>query len=236
MIIFSKVKDFILDIIFPIDCIGCGKEGEWVCKDCFEKIKLSENQFCPVCCKPNKTGLPCESCKTQSFLDQVIVCADYNHPIISKSVKDLKYRYIEDLGLFLGDLMARFIKQEQPIESLSSFLITTVPLHKKRQLERNFNQSSLITERFCESLKLAKPIDILGRKRYTIYQASLKRKERFKNVKDAFICLKSEKVKDKKVIMVDDVFTTGATLQECARVFKENGVKEVIGLAIAHEN
>jgi ComF family protein len=236
MIIFNKVKNFFLDIFFPVECLGCGKEGSWLCEDCFEKVELSQSQFCPVCCKPNKTGFPCEDCAGQSFLDKLIVCVDYNNPIISQSIKDLKYRYLEDLGLFLGDLMAKFVKTKKTVSDSSSFLITTVPLHWKRNLERNFNQSNLIANRFCECLNLNKPIDILKRMRYTVYQASLKRKERFENIKNCFVCLKLDLIKDKKIIIIDDVFTTGATLQECAKTLKHNGAKEVVGLVIAHES
>ena len=232
----NSIKNFILDVIFPVECLGCGKEGSALCDDCFEKIQFSQNQICPICYKSSQSGKLCAECAGKSFLDRLVVCANYNNAIIQKSIKDLKYRYIEGLAIQLGKLMAKYVKIGAPDLDLSSFLITYVPLHKKRYLERGFNQSQLIAGSFCQHLSMQKPIDILGRKRYTINQASLKKKDRLENIKDAFICLKPDLAKGRSIIIIDDVFTTGATMQECAKVLKQNGAKEVIGLAVAHEN
>ncbi len=117
-------------------------------------------------------------------------------------------------------------------------LVTCVPLHKSRLKKRGFNQSSLIAERVAEYLRIPFDENVLKRIRNTKIQSGLVRKERVKNTKGAFEVriLESEvksQMKGKKVLLIDDVWTTGSTMRECIKVMKRNGAKKVWGLVLA---
>ena len=110
-------------------------------------------------------------------------------------------------------------------------LVTGVPLHKSRQKERGFNQSSLIAEKVADYLSIPFDENVLKRVKNTKIQSGLVRKERMKNIRGAFELV--EDVKGKKVLLVDDVWTTGSTMRECVKVMKKNGAREVWGLVLA---
>ena len=148
---------------------------------------------------------------------------------LDKLIKGLKYKFAFDIASELSDLLLSFFEKQEI--SNANPVIIPVPLHKKRLRERGFNQAELLARSFHANYQVE--TKILQRNKYTSAQAKLKEKARKENIKQAFACHDSEKVKNKIVVLVDDVITTGSTLNECARVLKKSGAKEVWGLAIA---
>jgi len=148
-----------------------------------------------------------------------------------ESIQRLKYNLENYLASSLGKLMSSFAREY--IFNVTDFLIVPVPLHRRRLRERGFNQSLLLARVLASDL--GNQLDYLSliRKRYTRAQTGLKREARRKNVKDAFSIIYPETVKDKKILLVDDVFTTGYTLNECARILKKSGATTVICLTLA---
>jgi len=223
LVFFNTIKDY----IFPINCLGCGQEGEWLCTNCFKTINLSGVFACPVCHKENKTGFCCETCKTKSVLTKHIAMTKYIETLlIGKVIQSLKYSYTEDIQVTIDKLIKSFLFNNK----LDKFdYIVSIPLHKKRFVERGFNQAEIIAKLLAEQLKVPL-IDALTRKKYTFQQAKLDRQERLKNIKDAFQIKK--KVRG-KILLVDDVFTTGSTLQEATKVLLLSGAKEVCSFSLA---
>ena len=225
---FSKLKNSLLEIIFPIRCVGCGEEGEWFCGNCVRKIQLNQKQFCPICWRENFGGKICVRC--ESPLAGIRVAASYEkNPELAKAVKTLKYKFSENLAENLAAILARSVSQKN---YESERIISFVPLHKKRLKWRGFNQAELLAKKVSANLNL--PLeDLLIRTKNTPPQAKLNCAERIQNLKNAFEVSPELSVKNKTVILVDDISSTGSTLIECAKVLKKAGVGEVWGLVLA---
>jgi competence protein ComFC len=236
-LLFGKTKDFLLDLFFPKFCVGCGREGEFVCGDC--SLFLSEASFiCPSCEKGSYLGERHYKCKKRGFPEGLVNLWDYEG-VARKGIHQAKYDYY--IAETLNDLMDRFfIRLGDNKSRMSSFLnflyqedtvIAFVPAYKLRVNIKGFNQSEVIARDLGE--KTGKEVvDLLEKQKKNVSQTNLNREERKENVKGVF------KVKDgvdtpSRVVLVDDVWTSGATMRECCRVLKKGGVKEVWGFTLA---
>lgn len=238
MTMLSKVKYFILDSLFPIRCISCGKENYWICEKCFSLIQHLDQQNCPVCkITITPDGRTCPTCKRKNDLDGLIAAANYNNTLTSKAIHFFKYRFIDELHVPLGKLIVKAIlNTEIPLPDI----IIPVPLHPRRLRWRGFNQSALlakiISTNLSELFDIKLETEILSRKRYTKPQMEISnRKDRHKNIFGAFDLQNKEIIKDKIIFLIDDVTTTGFTIFECAKVLKEAGAREVYAAIVAKQ-
>lgn len=236
-----------LRIIFPNYCISCDciiDHEAIFCANCYLKLEFISDPKCKICSYPfetnfeenhkNKSGnLTCTSCllKHPSF-DKVITVFRYNQ-IIKKIVKDFKYHD----QIFIAKKIAKLLKAKLAPELENTDIITIVPLHRQKLKFRKFNQAAMIANNLLDKkTKKEKLIfDILFRAKNTPQQTSLRFKQRKKNVKNAFIVNRKYRdfIKDKRIIIIDDVMTTGSTLESCAKTLKKFKAKEVIVLTIA---
>ena len=223
------LKNFLLDLIFPVRCIACKREGELLCSNCVEKIELNKKQFCPICRRESFGGRTCVNCAKECPLTGLLVAASYEkNPGLAQAVKTLKYKFSKNLAKNLSTILVNVIAKN----SFDKAVLVPVPLHKKRQRWRGFNQANLLAEAI--SFKITLPIEnLLMRTRNTPQQAKLNRQARLKNLSSAFELNPGYSLKNKTVILVDDVASTGTTLIECAKVLKKGGAGEVWGLVLA---
>ena len=248
MEIFTQTKDFILDILFPINCISCNKDGDWLCDECLENIHLLSFQVCLKCEHTiTEFGQLCRNCKTTSALDALVVALKYQDHHIDRFVHFYKYRFVEDLHIPLGKILVEAILDSGlPMPDI----IIPVPLHKRRLRWRGFNQSELLANYVSQNLTPGFEIpvfsDLLTRRKYTPPQMKIgKFVDRQKNIQNAFAFNhKSDSFRQLQqlghsnnynVLLVDDIATTGSTLFECARVLKQNGAKKVFSTVIARQ-
>lgn len=241
---FLFIKNFALDMLFPSFCLNCQKEGSYLCQDCFSLIEITNRQHCPFCNPPKITpeGCTCKFCKKNKNLDGLYYTAPYNNFIIKKIITQFKYPpYIKELSKPLSFFIIQYFKsfEYQPTFLIktfqSDFLLIPVPLYKKKLKERGFNQSEEIAKELSFFWKIPLISDVLLKIKETSSQIKLSKEEREKNLKEAFICKNFEKIKGKKIILIDDVFTTGSTMEECSRILKQAGAKEILGIVIARE-
>lgn len=226
----SRIKNILLDLIFPIRCVGCRQEGEWFCSSCATKVILNEKQFCPVCWQTSFGGKVCENCKNKTPLAGLRVAASYaENPDLAAAVKTLKYKFSQPLARNLASILTRAIKQKDYVEER---IITAIPLHPKRLRYRGFNQAELLAREVAQNLQLPYA-DLLIRNRNTLQQAKLSREKRLQNLRDAFSLASPINLQNKTVILVDDVASTATTITEAAKVLRAAGAKEVWGLVIA---
>ena len=230
---FRIIGDYLLDLVFPKYCLGCKQEGCWLCPRCLEKIKINEIHICPICKKSGETAAVCHECRDASNLGGLWVLTDYGNHLVQDVIKAIKYDYIHELTREFGRLANKYFSAF-PLDNENVCLLP-VPLHRRRELERGFNQSETIAQAVGEALNLPLSQPWLIRKKYSKAQAKLSREARMNNMKDVFIFNNkiSEADRQKKIILVDDVYTTGATMQECAKVLKANGFSNIWGLVIA---
>lgn len=235
---FSTFSNFILDTLFPIRCLGCKKEGFWICQDCQENLPLQTDHVCPVCERSTTPdGRSCLACKRKSPLDGMLPAASYLNPLISSAIHHFKYRFIDELNIPLGDLLTKALqKTDLPIPEI----IIPIPLHSRRLRWRGFNQSTLLAAQISKNLlpefEIYLAENLLIRKRYTEPQMKIKDyQSRRQNLSDAFSLTNCEIVENKIIFLVDDVATTGSTIFECSKILKTAGAKEVFAVVIARQ-
>jgi len=228
-----KLFEKIVNIIFPKKCLGCGKNGTFVCLECIKKLKTLYPQVCYFCKTESERGETCSKCKKGKFLDGIFIGYFYDD-LMRKLIHKFKYEFFEDVGKEIGEKFGEDLKESFYLGS--NFFICPVPIHKKRYNFRGFNQAEILARKISEAL-FVEFFDPIERVKNTKPQVELKREERINNVKNAF-SIKKEfigKLRE-KIILVDDVVTTGSTLEECARVLKENGAKKVFAVVLAGHN
>lgn len=232
--IFRKTKKLILDMFFPIQCLGCKKYDHWICHDCHSTFPVLTEQHCFIC-KENETknGEICPSCKPQTTtnLKSIFIASTYQNNLLKKSVHHFKYRFIEDLADPLALLIAQALQNSNyPAPDV----IIPVPLHKKRLRWRGFNQA----EKLAEKLDLKIPIitDSLIRSQNTTPQVKVKsREKRLQNLNNAFSVINKENIENKRILLIDDIVTTGTTLSICADELIKAGASEIRALVLARE-
>ena len=226
-----------IDIIYPPRCHICQKflNTPSFCPQCLDGFSEITSPLCPICGRPFVSGVDydhaCEDClRKRPFYDKAAAPYLYEG-ILMKAIHKFKYEEKSYLADSMGPLFASFA--EKWLENMDDCLVMPVPLHPKRLRERGFNQSLLLA-RYISKLP-GRELDFLSLKRvrYTLPQTGLKSAERRKNVRRAFGVKDRRAVKGRTIILVDDVATTGNTLNECAKVLKKAGAKKIFCMVLA---
>ena len=237
------LSDFVLDTLFPIKCLGCGKlsfqkDDTYICSKCLRSIQIKK-QFECIGCKTNfSLGQTCLNCRKDNHIDQLLIATNYNNPLVVKIIKAFKYRFVTNM---IGPISLIFKKYIYWLSTQKKYIITAdnpviipIPLFYRRLNWRGFNQSELIAESLADILQRDYRPDILLRVKGSKPQADISEKtERLKNPIKIFQVKNMGLIREKTVLLVDDICTTGATLNECARILKEAGAKKVTGLVFA---
>jgi ComF family protein len=232
---YQWIKQQIKETLFPLFCLDCGAEGARWCFACLHKSIIATPLRCPVCEKITVVGEPCLDCAKASSLDRLFVIADYRESSsLGRLIKELKYDGAFDVREVWKMLFRVWLQQSNVDFFKEPCALIPVPLHKKRQAERGFNQAALLAECLkeeCVFLTYDSKRQLV-RTRHTAQQAKLSGEERRKNMNLAF-AWDSSVAPPAKVLLVDDVFTTGTTMQECAKTLKNGGSTYVAGFALA---
>jgi len=212
-------------IFFKSTCLVCGKVSEIeLCDSCINQFQKLPKNTCPICKNLLKNNI-CYSCKEKNFKFKKLIALGVYTGILKVIISNFKFakikRYKEPLGFFLAEK----IKQEFDLDKID--YIIPVPLHKEKLKERGFNQSELLAKKISKLIK--KPcLKTLNRIKNTLPQYSLSPLEKIKNIKDAFeLDIRKINLQDKNILIIDDIFTTGSTVQEMCKVLLENGVKDI---------
>lgn len=244
----KKSSVLVLDTLFPRFCVGCGKEGMWLCSKCQDAILIVQSQVCPECNRLSPEGKYCLRCryeidrqidgktkrtkvsKKRRALEGIIVAAYYEEGPLREIIHNYKYNGVTELTEVLGEMLYNALKRNFQFE-----IITFVPLHPRRLAQRGYNQAELLAHNLAKKSNI-ECLALLKKKKQTKRQVLLTGKKRRQNLKGVFeLRMKNDelRIKEKNIIIVDDVTTTGATLNECARVLKDAGAKEIWGLVVA---
>ena len=214
-----------VSLLYPPGCTICGKSiraDDYLCDQCETKAVRIVAPFCQKCSEPFEGSITntfaCANCAHRTIYFDAAVAAYRGRGIVRQIIHEFKY----GRQIHLRHLVARWLNSALDDERLrqSHFdLIVPVPLHPARQRERGFNQASLLAELLSAQTSIpVKPL--LERTRYTTTQTALDRSERMENLHNAFRLRKNADVRSLRVLLVDDVLTTGSTLNECARILK----------------
>jgi len=227
-----KIKNLILDILFPRFCFNCQKEGNYLCQDCQELLEISGFH---------------RNYSTQN-LNDLYFAVDYKNPLIKKLIKLFKYEpFVKELAPSLSYLIIThfqlmdnkpdFLHEalDQKASHGADFILIPVPLDKKRLRWRGFNQAEELSKELAKFLKipLIQNSRAITKGKETIPQVKLTDEARKENVRGAFLIKDRQLVKNRNILLVDDVYTSGSTMEEAARVLRIAGAKEIIGIVVA---
>ena len=222
------MKGFLFNLFFPKICLSCGREEEYLCQDCKATLEILRIHF---------------RYKTQHLSDLYYSCG-YQNLLIKKLVKFFKYEpFIKELSKSLSSLIIEHLQSlENPPPFLNGgqgFVLIPIPLEKRKLKRRGFNQAEEIGKELSKFLKIPLLNNVLMKTKKTPPQVELSDVERRENIKGVFLAQNNDLIKDKKILLVDDVYTTGSTMEECARILKRPttggcpGAKEIIGIVVA---
>lgn len=223
---------FLIDFLFPKFCLGCGYVGVYICHSCNKKLEPIDKDVCAYCKKASLFGLTHYDCTKTPNIDGLLSIYHYN-PILKKIIKNIKYRLATKVWEdFYKTVSPQLIEKLSFYKRISpDFVIQPIPLSKIRYNDRGFNQAKTISIFFQKYLYFP-IVNLLIRKKETSSQAQTKDKwSRKINVKDVFIASKT--CKDAQIVLVDDIFTSGATVKAAAEVLKKAGAKKVYVLTLA---
>lgn len=231
-----EILETLRDLFFPAHCAGCAvavNDG-WFCKECAARIRPVPRPFCEICSQPYAGVMDkfvCVNCRGRAFHFECAVAVMHSRGVMRDLIHRLKYGRELWLEEVLGDFLEQGLNDPR-LAGEEIDLIVSVPLHALRKREREFNQAELLARALARRRKL--PFyDCLVRLRHTVTQTHFDRHRRMQNLRDAFELRQNAPVQGKHLLLVDDVLTTGSTLDECARVLLEAGAESVRALTVA---
>ena len=228
----TRLASASLDMLYPPRCVGCDKEGRFLCSACLDSLPRLVAPYCLLCAQPIASGDRCPRCQASPLSIDGILAPFRMEGTIREAVHRLKYNNLRAIAPTLGGLLADFLDSQQ----MPGQVLVPVPLHPRRERQRGYNQAYLLAKEAGRRLGIPVVPKILSRLSNTSPQAkSPGVEERRDNVRDAFRCLHPLLVEGLEVVLVDDVCTTGVTLEACALALKGAGAVSVWGAALARE-
>jgi competence protein ComFC len=219
-------------LLYPSICTICGESvepGEYLCPDCDDKVIRIVPPFCERCSEPFPGAIAgsfeCANCAHRTLHFEAAVAAFRSRGIVRRVVLDFKY----GRQVHLRHLVARWLRaalNDARLRNRHFDVIVPVPLHSGRERERGFNQAALLADSVSAEISIVVN-PMLERVRYTTTQTAFDRSERLENLRGAFRLRRGADVRGLRVLLIDDVLTTGSTVSECARVLKEAGASSV---------
>jgi len=226
----SKLAGPALDLLFPISCAGCGREGKLLCRNCVSSLPRLMKPYCGLCASPGRLS-HCAWCRERQPAFEGIRGPFLFKGAIKEAVYAFKYRGLKTAAPELGQLLADYLR----LHPLAGDVLIPVPLHPRRLRERGYNQSALLAKELGKLTGIRVETRLLTRKKDALPQAhTTSKNQRRDNVVGSFSC--SGPISGKSVILVDDVATTGSTLSACAAALKGSGATSVWGLVLARED
>ncbi len=231
-------KEALLNILYPrgLRCVVCNNElgpQVGVCKACTSALPFIHPPMCQCCGKPLMLGASeetnrCPDCRHESHnFDEARAVFEYS-TIISQLLYRFKYGTEFHLGLPFGHFMAGAIQPSWKVD-----LMLPVPLHPNRKKKRGYNQSALLADAIADYTGLALQEGILLRTMDTPTQTKLHKRERLQNLQSAFFVSSKAPIRGKNILLVDDVYTTGATADSCSQPLKDAGANKIYVITLA---
>ncbi len=211
----GKIRKFIFDTLFPKKCFGCTREGYYICPSCIEKIPRSDRVSMDI-----------------------LSVFKYKHPVVRRLLWNLKYNgrsgIAHEFGDYMSDTLISELEDSALYENMREIYLVPMPMSKERKKKRRENHAKTLAEAISKQTNF--PImDCLHKTRDTKRQALIKnRTKRLLNVKNSMELKTEFDIKGKNIVLVDDIVTTGGTIQEARRVLLSHGARKIIALVVAH--
>ncbi|HEY5705365.1 MAG TPA: ComF family protein [Terrimicrobiaceae bacterium] len=230
------VLETLSELFFPPHCAGCEEaiRSGWLCKTCADSLVPVRPPRCEACSQPYSGALDsfvCANCRGRAFHFVCAVAVMQSRGIVRELIHRFKYGGEVWVGTLLSDFLANGLRDPR-LKDHSFDAVVPVPLHPLRRREREFNQAEVLSRELAKKNGLAL-CEALERLRYTVTQTHFDRRRRMQNLRDAFALRRNVCVQGMDLLLVDDVLTTGSTLDECARVLLAAGARSVRALTVA---
>jgi ComF family protein len=228
----ARAAQAVLDVLFPPRCVACGEQGAFLCRACRETMPRALPPRCPSCWQPERRGEMCGRCAQARPAFAGARSLYLYEGAVREAVHALKYNHLSGLARPMAEVMAGYLEAE----ALPVDLVVPVPLFGRRQRLRGYNQSALLARELSRLGGLPLAERGLARRRNTPPQArSVDAEARRRNVAGAFAADR-RRVEGRRVLLIDDVMTTGATLDACAQALRQAGAASVWALTFARED
>jgi ComF family protein len=227
----QKINQNLLDLLLPPRCVHCKASNSWFCNNCVAQTAFISTKVCHRCGTPIATEFsPCNQCAVNPLhaIDGIRSASFFDNNPIRSAIHALKYNNHKAVAQPLAKILANTVRQY----NLIADEIVPIPLHPSRQKERGYNQSELLAQHLGQILALPVNTTTLKRIKKTETQMTLGALARKTNVKNAFDC-NNNQLTHKHLLLIDDVCTTGSTLDACAETLKAHGTVSVWGLTLA---
>ncbi len=237
------IKGFLLELFFPSFCLGCQKEGVFLCGDCQSTLEISEFNYC-LCNKnpqrliPGEKSGKCSRCPDKKLSGLYFALPYQEKTLTRKLIYQFKYDpYLKGLAQPLAQTIAlHLVLAKNNTESIwENSVFIPVPMERKKMRKRGYNQAQELAQELSKIIITPAIAKNLVKIKKTRSQTKLSAKERQENMAGAFAIKNPAEIRGRKIFLVDDVYTTGATMNECARVLKDAGAKSVWGIVFARE-
>jgi ComF family protein len=239
----GEISDAVVSVFFPSGCRICERlltsaSRVPLCEECLASFERVSGIVCEICGRPlpglarkDEEPLLCPACQDRTYaFERARSFAQYQDALV-RAILLLKFEQIEPLGAWFAERLAELVKAEG--EAMAGDVVVPVPLHRQRERERGYNQAALLSKPLARRLRLPHKAVLLMRTRARPDKQVLSLEERWESVRGAFATRPGSEVDNLRVLLVDDVLTTGATLDACARALREAGAKSVKGLTVA---
>ncbi|NQV18062.1 MAG: ComF family protein [Armatimonadetes bacterium] len=232
--IFTNFLNPIIDLIFPKICLGCncklGREQTFLCSECEAFLEFLTGNICEIC-GSIKVENQCRTCETNTFSFDKACSVFHFNQVVQNLIHELKYSEMTKIAKYLGGFTVEYLEKFQPFKNVD--IISPVPLHKVKKRARGFNQAEFLTKEIAKKMNWQHTPNLVLRKKFTKTQTKLKRNQRQINVSGAFVLNPKFDVAQKNILIVDDVFTTGSTVNAFSKLLKNNAVSKIYVLTIA---
>jgi len=231
LLLVGDAVNLALDCLFPQQCVGCGRMGSFICYDCSAHLPFLHPPLCPHCGQPQMSGILCANCAGRTSSVLFIRSAFRFEGTVRQAVHELKYRNVRAIGPLLASYIAPVLREA----AYAPDLIVPVPMHPRRKRRRGYNQADILARSVGKLVSVEARTDVVQRSRDGASQLeSGTSARRRSNVHGAFACA-NRLVSGKRVLLVDDVCTTGATIEACATALRSAGAAEVAAVTVARE-
>ncbi len=230
-----KLIKLLKDIISPKKCYFCKKEWHFLCPECFWKIKKYKSH-CYVCKTYSDNFSIHKFCEKDAFFDKMIILTHYQHFVIKKLIKDSKYYHRKDILEDFWKYLWKLLLENENFENKIDYLIIPVPMYFFRKFSRWYNHSEILAKNIGKYTWIKVNTKLIKRVKNTGQQSKLSKKDRLTNLKNSFEI--NKKILDKldkkiKIILIDDIISTWATINEISELLRKAWIRKIIGLCIA---
>ena len=234
-----SIFEFVANTLFPKQCYQCKQADTYLCKECCVAIlKHTPETVCPHCLTRVPYGELKKQCYNSFLVNKLFIATTYQNQCVKKMFRDFKYRRAKALAYPLAAFLVAWLTVHRYNQFQKNTIVVPVPSHKRREKDRGFHPATALAQQLANAYQLPLATNVVYKHKNIGFQTHIKNaQQRRENVEGCFTLTPqaAQKTKQKTILLVDDIITTGSTMRECAKTLRKTRPKEIIGLAVARQ-